>query len=204
MLETTSLLMILLICCSAYLLGSVSTAILVCRSLGYPDPRSKGSHNPGTTNVFRLAGKTAATLTLIGDIAKGVIPVFIGLLLEIKHLYLGLIGLCVFLGHLYPLFFRLKGGKGVATALGVIHVLSWQTGLCLDVAWLLLLMVFRYSSLAAVISWSTAPFILFYFAPESVGPITLLSALLIYRHKTNIKNLINGTEKKMGASKSSI
>ncbi|MBL4865087.1 MAG: glycerol-3-phosphate 1-O-acyltransferase PlsY [Pseudomonadales bacterium] len=196
--DTTSLFTVLIFCIGAYLLGSVSTAVLVCRSLGFPDPRSDGSNNPGTTNVLRIAGRSAAALTLLGDITKGLIPVLIGLLLEIKHRYLGLIGLSVFLGHLYPIFFKFKGGKGVATALGVIHVLSWQTGLCLDIIWLLTVLVFRFSSLAAVISWTAAPFITFYFAPATVAPVTLLSGLLIYRHKANIKSLLEGTEDKIG------
>lgn len=196
--DTSSLFTAIVFCFCAYLLGSVSTAVLVCRSLGYPDPRSGGSNNPGTTNVLRIAGKLAAALTLLGDIAKGAIPVLIGLLLELKHLYLGLAGLCTFLGHLYPLFFKFEGGKGVATAFGVIHILSWQTALCLDAIWLITALIFRISSLAAITSWTLAPFIAYYFAPIIVGPVSLLSALLVFRHKVNIANLVIGTEDKIG------
>jgi len=196
--DTSSIFIAVLLCLSAYLLGSISAAILICRSLGYPDPRTDGSNNPGTTNVLRIAGKPAAALTLLGDVAKGVLPVAAGMLLELQPIYLALAGLSAFLGHLYPVFFHFQGGKGVATALGVIHILSWQTGLCLDIIWLATAATFRISSLASIASWASAPIIAYYFAPVFFIPIMLLSTLLIYRHKTNIKGLIEGTENRIG------
>jgi glycerol-3-phosphate acyltransferase PlsY len=182
-------------CLLGYLLGSVSTAILVCRALGYPDPRSEGSHNPGATNVLRIAGKPAALLTLAGDVLKGVVPVVLAQLSGIEGALLAWIGFCAFLGHLYPLFFRFEGGKGVATALGVINVLSWPAGLATMVTWLLVFLPFRVSSLAAVASWALAPLYLGYFAPAYLVPMILVSALLIWRHRQNLRDLAAGRER---------
>ena len=136
----------------AYLFGSVSTAIIVCKVMGLPDPRSQGSNNPGATNVLRIGGKKAAAITLFGDALKGVIPVFIAKFTASNDAALALVGMAAFLGHLYPIFFQFKGGKGVATAFGVLATISWPTGLCLLASWLLIAKVFKISSLAALIT----------------------------------------------------
>ncbi len=181
-------------CVLGYLLGSISTAILVCRALGYPDPRDEGSGNPGATNVLRVAGKPAAAVTLLGDVLKGVLPVLLARLVGVDAAALAWIGFFAFLGHLYPVFFRFEGGKGVATALGVINTLAWPAGLAVMISWLLVFLPFRISSLAAIVSWALAPFWLWVFAPQFLGAMIPLSMLLIWRHRQNIKDLLAGRE----------
>jgi len=184
---------------AAYLLGSISTAVIVCRVLGLPDPRHQGSKNPGATNVLRIGGKKAAALTLVGDALKGVIPVAIAQALGFDDVALAVTAMAAFLGHLFPLFFGFKGGKGVATAVGVISVLSWQSGLCLIATWLLVAKVFRISSLAALIAASLAPPYLWYWE-KSVAYLVLsllISLVLIWRHKSNIQKLMAGAEDKL-------
>ncbi|HYQ71317.1 MAG TPA: glycerol-3-phosphate 1-O-acyltransferase PlsY, partial [Gammaproteobacteria bacterium] len=146
----------LLIPCG-YLFGSISTAILVCRLMGLPDPRTTGSRNPGTTNVARIGGKKAAALTLAGDLLKGLIPVLIAHALQANATVLAGTALAAFLGHLYPVFFGFQGGKGVATALGVIYGLYWPVGLLTSAVWLVMALVFRYSSLAALTAMLVMP-----------------------------------------------
>lgn len=182
-------------CLLAYLLGSISTAILVCRALGYPDPRSEGSHNPGATNVLRIAGKPAALLTLAGDVLKGVVPVLLARLAGVEGPTLAWIGFFAFLGHLYPLFFRFEGGKGVATALGVINTLAWPAGFAVMATWLLVFLPTRISSLAALASWVLAPLYLWIFAPQYLAAMVLMSALLVWRHRQNLKDLLTGKER---------
>jgi len=184
---------------AAYLFGSISTAVIVCRLLSLPDPRLQGSKNPGATNVLRIGGKKAAAMTLVGDALKGVIPVAIARLLAFDDLSLAITAMLAFLGHLYPLFFGFKGGKGVATAVGVISVISWQTGVCLIATWLIIAKIFRISSLAALIAATLAPPYLWYW--EKSIPLLvlslLISLLLIWRHKSNIQKLITGAEDKI-------
>lgn len=182
-------------CLLAYLLGSISTAILVCRAGGYPDPRSEGSGNPGATNVLRVAGKPAAAVTLLGDVLKGVVPVLLARLAGIEGAALAWIGVLAFLGHLYPVFFGFDGGKGVATALGVINTLAWPAGVAVMVSWLLVFLPFRVSSLAAIGSWLLAPLFTWYFAPAYLLPVLVMSALLIWRHRQNLKDLVSGKER---------
>lgn len=185
------------ICC-AYLLGSISCAIITCKLMGLPDPRSQGSGNPGATNVLRFGNKKAAIITLIGDIVKGVIPVFLAKEFALTLPSLSCVMLAAFLGHLYPVFFHFKGGKGVATAFGCLLALAWPVGLMLACTWLIVAWVFRYSSLAAIIAALTAPFYVGYFAGIATVPATsVLSALLIYRHRENIHKLFLGTENKI-------
>ncbi|HEX4975483.1 MAG TPA: glycerol-3-phosphate 1-O-acyltransferase PlsY, partial [Pseudomonadales bacterium] len=150
-----------LLCIVSYLMGSVSTAILVCRALGYPDPRSEGSNNPGATNVLRIAGKGPALLTLAGDVGKGVLAILLGRVLSVDELTLALMGLAAFIGHLFPLYFNFEGGKGVATALGVITTLAWPIGLGIMLIWLVVAVLSRYSSLAALVSWALAPLLVY-------------------------------------------
>jgi len=186
----------------SYLLGSLCSAIIVCKLLGYPDPRDEGSNNPGTTNVLRIAGKGPAALTLIGDIFKGIVPVLIGHALNLDWLVLGVIGLAAFIGHLFPLFFKFQGGKGVATAFGFAIALHWQLGLATIVCWLSVALITRYSSLAALITWALTPiFAAFLVSPMLVYSFIPLSLMLIYRHRENIEKLRTGTESKIGAKK---
>ena len=185
----------------SYLIGSVSCAILVCRAIGAPDPRSNGSGNPGATNVLRVAGKKAAAATLIGDSLKGLLPVLIGRWLGVDDTVLALIGTAAFLGHLFPLFFGLRGGKGVATLIGVLLGLAWPLGLAFIAIWLLMAKVFRISSLAALIASVLMPLIGFFagYPPAFLAAISAMVALLLWRHRSNIRNLLKGAESRIGS-----
>lgn len=184
----------------AYLLGSLSAAIITCKLMGLPDPRTMGSKNPGATNVLRTGNKKAAALTLFGDFLKGLLPVLLGLALKMEPQTLALIALAAFLGHLYPIFFGFKGGKGVATALGVILGLSWQVALAAVVTWVVMAKVFRISSLSALIAAVLTPIYCWLLTPqqEYILLMLLLSLLLIWRHRSNIRNLLSGSEGKIG------
>lgn len=180
----------------AYLFGSISSAIIVCRLMGLPDPRTQGSGNPGATNVLRVGGKKAATITLAGDILKGAIPVALAQALQMNMLVISSVGLAAFLGHLYPLFFSFRGGKGVATAIGVLVVASWKVGLAIVLTWLIVAKVFRISSLSALTAFLLAPVFAWQLEPEPVfvNTVLMISVLLFWRHRSNIKKLIHGTE----------
>lgn len=184
----------------AYLLGSISSAILVCRLMGLPDPRTQGSRNPGATNVLRIGGKKAATITLAGDSLKGLLPMLAAHLLGVDVLALAATGLAAFLGHLYPVFFGFQGGKGVATALGVQIGLYWPVGLTVAAVWLFMAYVVKISSLSALVSMALAPLILWYFWPEPVlvGMQLVITGLLFLRHRSNIRNLLTGAEDRIG------
>lgn len=184
----------------AYLLGSVSSAILVCRLMGLPDPRTEGSRNPGATNVLRIGGKKAATITLLGDSFKGVIPMLIAHALSADDLTLAATGTAAFLGHLYPVFFGFQGGKGVATALGVQFGLYWPIGLTVAGIWLLMAYVVKISSLSALVAMALAPLAVWYFwpAPELAAMQILITLILVWRHRSNIRNLITGSEDRIG------
>ncbi len=184
---------------AAYLLGSISSAILVCRLMGLPDPRTQGSNNPGATNVLRLGGKKAAAITLLGDMLKGFIPVLIANLLDVPPSVLAGVAMAAFLGHLYPIYFRFQGGKGVATALGTQFGLHWMIGGAVALIWLLMAKGLNISSLAALVSMALAPLVVWYVwpAPELVAMQIIMSALLFWRHRSNIHNLLTGTEGKI-------
>jgi glycerol-3-phosphate acyltransferase PlsY len=186
----------------AYLLGSVSTAIVVCRLMGLPDPRTEGSNNPGATNVLRIGGKKAAALTLAGDSLKGVIPMVACHLLDVPTPVFALAGLAVFLGHLYPVFFGFQGGKGVATALGVQFGLYWPVGATVGLIWLVMAKGVRISSLSALVAMAVAPLAVWYFWPaaELVIMQVVMSAILFWRHRGNIRNLLAGTEGRIKGS----
>lgn len=193
---------------AAYLLGSVSFAVLTSKAFGLADPRTYGSGNPGATNVLRSGRKTAAALTLLGDAAKGWLAVYIAIRFA-PHDGEGLwmvawVSLAVFLGHLFPIFMRFKGGKGVATALGVLLALSGWMGLAVLATWLLVAVVFRYSSLSALVAAAAAPVyaMLLTLRPELVIAVMAMSSLLVWRHKSNIQNLMAGRESRIGRKKS--
>jgi glycerol-3-phosphate acyltransferase PlsY len=181
---------------AGYLFGSISTAIVVCRLMGLPDPRSQGSRNPGTTNVLRIGGKKAAILTLAGDMLKGLVPVLIARALGAGPEIQAATGLAAFLGHLYPVFFGFQGGKGVATALGVFFGLHWLTGLVVTGIWIAMALLFRISSLSALTAMLLAPLVFWYLQPEMsfVYATIVISVMLFWRHRTNIRDLLSGKE----------
>lgn len=186
----------LLLIVGGYLFGSVSSAIITCRVLGLPDPRSQGSGNPGATNVLRIGGKKAAAVTLVGDMLKGLIPVLVAKLLGADMAVQAAVALAAFLGHLYPVFFAFKGGKGVATLLGVLLGIHWPVGLLTISTWLVIAKVFKISSLAALLSILVTPLYIWWLIPDMSLMIAMLlmGALLFWRHRSNIKNLMEGTE----------
>ena len=187
----------------AYLLGSVSSAIIVCRVMGLPDPRTQGSNNPGATNVLRIGGKKAAAITLVGDSLKGLIPLLLAHGLDLGTTGLAATGLAAFLGHLYPVFFGFQGGKGVATALGVQFGLYWALGLSVAAIWLFMAKVIRISSLSALVSMGLAPFLLWWLwdDPWLIGMQVVISLILFWRHRSNIRNLLTGAEGRIGVDR---
>lgn len=182
-----------------YFAGSLSSAVLVCRALGLPDPREHGSGNPGATNVLRMGHKQAAALTLLGDVLKGFMPVLLLRLCGFGEGVWALAGLGAFFGHLYPYFFQFKGGKGVATAFGVMLAAAPLLALCCAGVWYYVFTKTRYSSLAALCAAASAPFIsvLFFFQSDSRFHLVLwlMIAVLVYRHRDNIARLKAGEEK---------
>lgn len=188
----------------AYLIGSLSFAVIVSRMMGLSDPRSYGSGNPGATNVLRSGNKAAALLTLVFDALKGFVPVWLALALQGRFGWgeatIGFVGLAAFLGHLWPVFFRFQGGKGVATAAGVLMALNPLLGLATLATWLIVAAFTRYSSLAAIVSALFAPFyqLLVWDASPMVLPMAVMSLLLVWRHAANIRKLLAGTESRLG------
>ncbi|MBS0449317.1 MAG: glycerol-3-phosphate 1-O-acyltransferase PlsY [Proteobacteria bacterium] len=189
---------------AAYLIGSLSFAVIVSRAMGMADPRSYGSGNPGATNVLRSGRKGAAVLTLVLDAFKGFLPVWLvdqfGPRIGLAEWTVALVGLAAFVGHLWPVFFRFRGGKGVATAAGVLLGLHLWLGMATIGTWVIIAVFFRYSSLAAIVSAVFAPFyeLLFSDMEPAALTITVMSLLLIWRHLPNIQKLLNGTESKIG------
>ena len=195
---------------AAYLIGSLSFAVIVSRSMGLNDPRTYGSKNPGATNVLRSGSKPAAVVTLLLDAAKGWLPM--ALVLRFGEPYglsdgtLALAGLAAFVGHLFPVFFRFQGGKGVATALGVLFGVHWGLGLATALTWLIIAWFFRYSSLASLVAAIFAP--VYYIFGDGVAwyteksvllAIVVMALLLVWRHAQNISRLVKGTESRLGA-----
>ncbi len=188
----------------AYLLGSVSFAVLMSKAFGLADPRTYGSGNPGATNVLRSGKKVAAIMTLLGDTAKGTVAVLLAQIYAPEnYVLIAVVALAVFLGHVFPIFLKFQGGKGVATALGVLLALSGWMGLAVLGTWLLVAVVFRYSSLSALVAAIATPIyaMLFQLRPELVVATAIMSMLLIWRHKSNIQNLMTGKESKIGSKK---
>ena len=180
----------------AYLLGSVSTAIITCKLMGLEDPRSVGSNNPGATNVLRTGGKKAAIITLLGDMLKGLLPVLIAQQLQADAIALAATGIAAFLGHLYPLYYRFKGGKGVATFYGVLLGINWMIGLTALAIWGLMLLLFKISGLSALVSATASPFIVWYLDGSEVliSAVTFMSILLIWRHRSNIRQMLKNAK----------
>jgi len=186
-----------------YLLGSVSTAIITCKIMSLPDPRTVGSNNPGATNVLRAGGKKAAIITLLGDMLKGLIPVLIAVLLKMPNEVVAATGLAAFLGHLFPLYYGFKGGKGVATIIGVLLGTNWMLGLGTIGIWIFMAGVFRYSSLSALVAASGSPVLAWFITQSALltGCVSFMAILLFWKHKANIQKLLAGEEDKIGNKK---
>ena len=188
---------VLLIIISAYLLGSISSAVLISRLYGLPDPRESGSGNPGATNVLRIGGRGAAAAVLICDILKGMLPVWLSYFLGVNPFMLGIIGIAACLGHIYPIFFHFRGGKGVATALGALAPIGWDLSGMLIGAWLLTVLISGYSSAGAITTALFAPLFTWWVKPEYTMPVAMLSCLLVFRHHDNLRRLLAGEEPKI-------
>lgn len=188
----------------AYLCGSISSAVLVCRVLRLPDPRTAGSNNPGATNVYRIGGRFPALLVLVFDILKGTIPVYSSYFMGIEPVLLGVIAIAACLGHIFPLYFGFKGGKAVATAFGTLLPLGLDLAGYLILTWLAVIFIFGYSSLAAIIAVALAPLFTWFIKPLYTLPVAMLSVLIIVRHKANILRLLQGSESKIWDKKGKI
>lgn len=189
---------ILLIIVASYLLGSVSSAVVISRLKQLPDPRQQGSKNPGATNVLRLGGKRVAAMVLFFDMLKGMIPVWSSYYLGIEPVMLGLIAIATCLGHIYPIFFHFRGGKGVATALGAIAPIGLSLTSMIVATWLSVAFLFRFSSLASITSAILAPFYTWIINPQYTLPVAMLCGLILFRHRENMKRLMSGAEPKIG------
>ncbi|NOY72067.1 MAG: glycerol-3-phosphate 1-O-acyltransferase PlsY [Gammaproteobacteria bacterium] len=178
-----------------YLMGSTSAAIIVCRMMSLPDPRTEGSNNPGATNVLRIGGKKPAAITLAGDFLKGLIPVSLAIGLGASDSIIALTGIAALLGHLFPLFFGFQGGKGVATGLGVLLGFSWLVAACVALTWLIVAKVFRISSLSALVATLFTPLFVWFLSSITFFIASIImSILVLYRHTDNIKRLLKGKE----------
>jgi len=183
-----------------YLSGSISAGILVARLMGLGDPRDAGSGNPGATNLLRLGGRKAAIITLLVDAAKGLIPVLAAQALQLESLWLALVGLAAFLGHLYPVFFGFRGGKGIATGFGVMLGWHWLLGAAGLLTWVLVAAVFRMSSLSALLSFALAPVYLLLLTGDVAltAAMALMAVITAWRHRENIQRILRGEEPKIG------
>jgi acyl phosphate:glycerol-3-phosphate acyltransferase len=189
--------LVLLIIIGAYLLGSISSAVLISRLYRLPDPRDSGSGNPGATNVLRLGGKSAAGMVLVCDVLKGMLPVWLSYFLNINPFLLGIIGIAACLGHIYPIFFHFRGGKGVATALGALAPIGWDLSGMLIGTWLLTVFITGYSSLGSLITALAAPMLTWFVKPEYTMAVSMLSCLIVLRHYDNLRRLFEGKETKI-------
>ncbi|MDQ8040026.1 MAG: glycerol-3-phosphate 1-O-acyltransferase PlsY [Rickettsiella sp.] len=191
----------LMFCLLAYLIGSLSSAIIVCKCMGLPDPRSQGSGNPGASNVLRVGGRKLASIVLLFDIFKGWLPVMIAKYLGMPLFILGWVAFFAFLGHLFPIFFNFRGGKGVATVLGGLFALAWPLGFFALLIWFVVLFLFRYISLASITSALLTSLYAIYLLSMSVYlSILLMCILLIVRHHANIRRLLAGVEPQLNIS----
>ena len=182
----------------AYLLGSISSAIIICKLFGYPDPRTVGSYNAGATNVLRVAGKKLAILTLVFDVLKGFVAVMIARTLGLDNFVLGIVALAAFIGHIYPIFFKFQGGKGIATGIGVMLALSLHLGVLVIITWVVVAATFRYSSLAALVAFVLAPIYAFFVTNRQyVIALIVITLIILWRHRENIQRLIQKIEPKI-------
>lgn len=181
----------------AYIAGSLSSAVIICRIFRLPDPRTVGSGNPGTTNVYRLGGRVPAVMVLMGDMLKGTIPVYGSYFLGIEPLYLGFIAIAACLGHIYPLFFGFKGGKAVATAFGCMLPIGFDLAGLLIATWIIVVFVTGYSSLGAMVAVALSPLFTWFLKPDYTIPVAMLAILIIARHHDNIARLYRGKESKI-------
>lgn len=178
----------------AYLFGSISSAVIFCRLAGLPDPRENGSKNAGATNVLRIGGRLSALGVLLFDILKGVLPVALAFKLALEPSEIGFIALAACLGHVFPIFFKFRGGKGVATAFGAMLPFHYEISAIAISVWLITFMLFRYSSLSAVITALIVPSLVWLYQPEFTFPVSLVCCLLVYRHHDNLQRLWRGQE----------
>ncbi len=186
---------------AAYLLGSVNSAILVSRAMQLPDPRTEGSGNPGATNVLRAGNKTAAAVTLLGDLLKGLVPVILTDAMTGSTWLVSAVALAALLGHVYPVYHRFRGGKGVATTFGVLLGLNWMLGVLWAITWLAVALLFRYSSVSALVATPvTLGFALRFWWDDfwTTGVLAVITVLVFWRHASNIRDLTSGKEKKLG------
>jgi acyl phosphate:glycerol-3-phosphate acyltransferase len=180
----------------AYFIGSLSFGIIISYFFKLSDPRTTGSGNPGATNVMRTGNKVAALLTLLGDMLKATIVITVANYMNLSEIHLVVISIAVLLGHIFPVYYGFRGGKGVATALGILLGINWMLALAVFFVWLFVFTIWRFSSLAAIVATFTAPIISYYlgFSSEILWLNIIISTIVIYRHKANITNLLNGKE----------
>lgn len=179
----------------SYLLGSLSTAVILSRLMGLPDPRQQGSGNPGASNLLRSGHRWLAVVVLVGDILKAVFPLLLAQNIGLDTFQIACLGVATCLGHAFPLFFQFRGGKSVATALGSLVIIAWPLGLLVLAIWLLVFARYRYASLASIVAAISTPILALYWAPsQSYWPINVMAALLISRHYANLKRLWQGKE----------
>lgn len=182
---------------ASYLIGSLSSAILVCKAMNLPDPRTQGSNNPGATNVLRIGGKKAAAIALLGDGLKGLLPVLVAQYLGVDLLTTTFVALAAFLGHIYPIFFGFKGGKGVATFMGSLFALNYLVGLSFALIWLFVAKVLKISSLSALIATLLTPVIFYFLSGKNLQAtyvIIAISIWIFYTHRSNIQRMLSGKE----------
>ncbi len=200
-----TLLLIALCVAAAYALGSLCSAVVVCRMAKLPDPRTEGSKNPGATNVLRIAGKQYAALVLVADFLKGLLPIWLTIMFGFGAFIQALVGLAAVLGHIYPIFFDFKGGKGVATTLGVLIGLHPMFGILAILTWVTVAHFSRYSSLASIVAVTLCPFyaLLTFHEGQAFFPLMALALIVLHQHQGNMKRLLNGSEPKIDLSKKS-
>lgn len=181
---------------AAYLLGSVCAAIPICKLFRLPDPRSMGSANPGATNVLRIGGKLPAALTFLADAFKAAPPILAAVALQLHPMMVSMVAFAAILGHVYPLYFRFAGGKGVATAFGILLVLDWHMFVAAGLSWLAVFAVTRISAVASLMAMVlAAPVASYYYAPQFFLGVSLIGLLILWRHKQNIRDLVIGMER---------
>ena len=186
---------------AAYLLGSINSAVLSSKALHLPDPRTSGSGNPGATNVLRVGNKSAAAITLLGDLLKGFLPVLLTSTLTDDPRLIAAVSLAALLGHIYPIYYHFRGGKGVATTLGVLLAMDWQLGALWALVWVSTALLFRYSSVAAMTAMTVTLGLAIVFRLEetwTIGALGVITALIFWRHVSNIRDLLAGREVKFG------